>query len=173
MEIIQLTERISMPMTVKLAYFRDNDRCVTRIDPQIMEKLNISPGDNVEICGDQKSYSTCLPLFPKDDGKKIIRIDRFARNHSKIKINSQVRIKKIKLVKAKLVKIQTSLKIPVNDSFISDILENFCVQKNQIINISYFDKKLKIKILETLPKDVAVKIDSNTQFEIKTSNSYH
>ena len=62
---------------------KDNGRNIVRIDPEIMERLNISEGDFISIIGSQNGTDIiCLSLDPTDttsDGK-IIRIDSKIRD---------------------------------------------------------------------------------------------
>ena len=37
--------------------------------------LNASTGDVIEIKGKRRTVAKCLPLYPSDEGKGIIRID--------------------------------------------------------------------------------------------------
>ena len=70
------------------AYSRDVGRGIARIDYDSMDLLNASTGDVIEIRGGVKSKSTrrtvakCLPLYPSDEGKGIIRIDGLVRNNA-------------------------------------------------------------------------------------------
>ena len=47
-----------------------------------MDTLNASTGDVIEIHGKQRTVVKCIPLYPKDEGKRIIRIDSSGRTHS-------------------------------------------------------------------------------------------
>ena len=43
-----------------------------------MDALSASTGDVVEIKGKRKTVAKCLPLYPSDEGKGIIRVDGLA-----------------------------------------------------------------------------------------------
>jgi hypothetical protein len=85
---------------------RDKDRDVVRIDPEIMQILNISEGDLVEITGPNNRISLiCLSLQPSDEinkniernktvDYKIIRIDSKTRDFIGTKIGDNITIRK-------------------------------------------------------------------------------
>ena len=64
-----------IPDLVHEAYTRDEGRGVIRIDKNTMDDMLITSGDVIEIIGMQKAVAKCLPLYPADEGKRIIRID--------------------------------------------------------------------------------------------------
>jgi len=64
-----------LSLKVLEAYTRDVGRGVARIDYDSMDTLNASTGDVIEIKGKRRTVAKCLPLYPSDEGKGIIRID--------------------------------------------------------------------------------------------------
>ncbi|MBW9219943.1 hypothetical protein KKP89_00665, partial [Methanothermococcus sp. SCGC AD-155-N22] len=42
---------------------------MVRVDPEIMEKLDLKPGDVVEIAGKSKAYATVLRGYLEDKGR--------------------------------------------------------------------------------------------------------
>ena len=71
------------PLSLKVleAYTRDVGRGVARIDYDSMDNLGASTGDVIEIKGKRRTVAKCLPLYPSDEGKGIIRIDGLGRNN--------------------------------------------------------------------------------------------
>ena len=71
-------------LTLKVleAYTRDVGRGVARIDYDSMDTLNASTGDVIEIKGKRRKVAKCLPLYPSDEGKGIIRIDGLGSIHT-------------------------------------------------------------------------------------------
>ncbi|HZS73078.1 MAG TPA: hypothetical protein VFA69_01105, partial [Candidatus Nitrosotalea sp.] len=65
----------SVQLKILEAYTRDVGRGVTRIDYESMDALGASTGDILEITGKRRSVARCLPLYPSDEGKGIIRVD--------------------------------------------------------------------------------------------------
>jgi len=77
---------------------KDTGRNIVRIDPEIMQTLNISEGDLVSIFGSQSGTNIiCLSLDPTDttSDRKIIRIDSKVRDFMGSEIGDTVTMKKI------------------------------------------------------------------------------
>ena len=77
---------------------------ITRIDIDLMRKLELERGDIVSIKGDRETYSIVDQGYPADRGEKIIRMDGITRKNAKTGIGEQVNIKKAKIKEAKKVK---------------------------------------------------------------------
>ncbi|MDC8452603.1 MAG: AAA family ATPase, partial [Candidatus Nitrosotalea sp.] len=76
----------SVQLKILEAYTRDVGRGVTRIDYESMDALGASTGDILEITGKRRSVARCLPLYPSDEGKGIIRVDGLGRNNTGVGI---------------------------------------------------------------------------------------
>src|SRR3989337_2599665 len=92
-----------LPLKVLEAYTRDVGRGSARIDYETMDSLKASTGDIIEIRGKRRTVAKCLPLYPSDEGKSIIRIDGLGRNNSGIAIGDTIAVRKIKAVAAEKV----------------------------------------------------------------------
>ena len=73
-----------MNLKVLEAYTRDVGRGVARIDYDAMDDLDASTGDIIEIKGKRKTVAKCLPLYPSDEGREVIRIDGLIRNNANV-----------------------------------------------------------------------------------------
>ena len=116
------------------AYSRDVGRGIARIDYDSMDLLNASTGDVIEIRGGEKSKSTrrtaaqCLPLYPSDEGKRIIRIDGLVRNNTGLAIGDTVVVKKIKAIPAeKVIVAPLEATPPIDERYLADSLESVCI----------------------------------------------
>ena len=87
------------PLKVLEAYTRDVGRGVARIDYDSMDSLSASTGDVIEIRGKRRTVAKCLPLYPSDEGKGIIRVDGLVRNNCRCGHRRYCgRIRKVKAV---------------------------------------------------------------------------
>ena len=91
----------ALSLKVLEAYTRDVGRGVARIDYDSMDTLNASTGDVIEIKGKRRTVAKCLPLYPSDEGKGIIRIDGLGRNNSGIELEIQFQLEKLKQLQLK------------------------------------------------------------------------
>ena len=145
---------------VQEAYTRDIGRGVIRIDKNTMDELMITAGDVVEIFGKQKAVAKCLPLYPADEGKKIIRIDGLIRKNCETQFGNRVFVKKIKFSQAGSVMVMPLEAIPPLDPrYIADALESIPLIPNQYVMVPYFGGRLTFKVVGTIP-EVADKVEA-------------
>src|SRR5437867_6934831 len=77
-----------------------------------MDSLSASTGDVIEIRGKRRTVAKCLPLYPSDEGKGIIRVDGLVRNNAGVAIGDTVVVRKIKAVPAEKVIVAPLESIP-------------------------------------------------------------
>ena len=65
-----------------------------------MDSLSASSSEIIEIKGNGKrrTVAKCLPLYPSDEGKGIIRVDGLIRNNAGVAIGDSILVRKIKVV---------------------------------------------------------------------------
>ena len=73
---------------------RDVGRGIVRLDRETMAKLDVSPGDVVEITGKRTTVGIVWPAYIEDEGKGIIRIDGLLRANAGISIGDIVTVRK-------------------------------------------------------------------------------
>jgi transitional endoplasmic reticulum ATPase len=83
---------------------------IVRIDPSLMQKLELERGDIISIKGDRETHSIVDMAYPADRGEDIIRMDGITRKNSKTGIGEQVEIKKGKIREAKKITIAPAQK---------------------------------------------------------------
>ncbi len=98
-------------LKVNQAYPSDSGRGIARLDPDAMMKLQISPGDVIEIEGKRKTVAKVWRSPKRDWGKSIIRIDHFTRENAGVGVGDVVRIRKTEYEIAKVVVLAPTKKI--------------------------------------------------------------
>lgn len=74
---------------------QDNDRHLARIDPEVMNEMNMNDGDLVHISGESTTkILTCLALLPADTNRGIIRLDPDTRNEIGVKIGNKIFVRR-------------------------------------------------------------------------------
>ena len=161
-------ENITTPLRVLESYTRDVGRGIARIDYSTMDILKASTGDIIEIKGKKRTVAKCLPLYPSDEGKHIIRIDGLGRTNCEIAIGDNVSIKKIIAVAAQKI-IVTALEAipPLDERYLADALESVPVVDGSRVMIPYFGGRLSFQVEKITPEAEAVIIKQQTVFEIK------
>lgn len=150
------------------AYTRDVGRGVIRMDYDMMDVLNCSTGDTIQITGKKITVAKCLPCYPSDEGKGMIRTDGLVRNNAKTNIGETVHIMKTKSVKAESIIVEALESIPPIDAgFVADALESVPVVVGDNVMIPYFGGRLTFKIVNVHPPGAAVIITQKTQVSIK------
>ncbi|MFL6402727.1 MAG: AAA family ATPase, partial [Nitrososphaeraceae archaeon] len=114
----------TLSLKVLEAYTRDVGRGVARIDYDSMDSLSASTGDVIEIKGkDRRTVAKCLPLYPSDEGKGIIKGDGLVRNNAGVAIGDTVVVRKIKAVPAEKVIVAPLEAIPpIDERYLADAL---------------------------------------------------
>ena len=150
-------------MKVLEAYTRDVGRGVVRLDYDAMDSLDASTGDVVEIKGKRGTVGKCLPLYPSDEGKKLLRIDGLTRNNAGVAIGDSVTIRKIKAPPAEKIVVAPLESIPpIDERYLADALESVPVTKGDNIMIPYFGGRLTFQVQGISPPAEAVLITQRT-----------
>jgi len=149
------------------AYTRDVGRVIGRIDYDTMEAMGVSSGDILEIKGKRRSVAKCLPLYPSDEGKGIIRIDGLGRNNIGVAIGDTVTVSKIKTVPAEKIVVAPLESIPpLDERYLTDSLEGIPLIKGDNIMVPYFGGRLTFQVIGLTPPTEAVLVTAKTVFHI-------
>ena len=156
-----------LSLKVLEAYTRDVGRGVARIDYDSMDTLNASTGDVIELKGKRRTVAKCLPLYPSDEGKGIIRIYGLGRNNSGIAIGDAITVKKIKAVQAEKVVVAPLEAIPpIDERYLADALESVPLIKGDNVMVPYFGGRLTFQVIGVTPAADAVLVTQKTSFHI-------
>ncbi|AIG99085.1 AAA family ATPase, CDC48 subfamily [Archaeoglobus fulgidus DSM 8774] len=96
-------DNMEITLKVNQANPSDSGRGIARLDPDTMLKLQISPGDIIEIEGARKTVAKVWRAPKRDWGKNIIRIDRFIRENAGVGVGDVVKVRKVEYQPAKTV----------------------------------------------------------------------
>jgi len=118
-----------------------------------MDSLNTSTGDVVEIGGKRRTVAKCLPLYPSDEGKGIIRVDGLVRNNAGVAIGDTVVVRKIKAVPAEKVIVAPLEAIPpIDEHYLADALESVPLIKGDNVMVPYFGGRLTFQVIGVTPQ---------------------
>ena len=96
-------DKMELSLKVNQAYPSDSGRGIARLDPDAMLKLQISPGDVIEIEGKRKTVAKVWRAPKRDWGKGIIRVDRFIRENAGVGVGDVVKVRKTDFQSARVV----------------------------------------------------------------------
>ena len=175
-------------ITVKVAEAisqKDVGQGVARLDPNVMDDLNIHERELIEIVGERKTAAIVLPS-QTDIGLGVIRIDGLVRKNSGATIGGEVTIKITKATEAKkvvLAPIENNIRVQgdVRGLFAGKVMVQGDIIGSQIraprprmgFN-SIFDelmdytpamKEIKFAVISTNPKDIVI-VGPNTEVQL-------
>jgi transitional endoplasmic reticulum ATPase len=144
-------------------------RGMALVDPKVMEEMDLSTGDVIEISGKKKKSYVLLWSSQRDDqGKKLIRIDGYTRNNIGVGIDDIVSVRKVNVKKAEQVILAPTeeLNIIGLEDYLPELLEGRVVTRGDMIPLNIMGRRIGFAVTSTSPTDAASLIDSNTEFII-------
>jgi len=150
---------------------RDAGRGFARIDPEMQKKLDLHPGDGIEIenpVNRKKTAALIMPGYVEDNGMSIIRIDGTIRSNIRVSIDERVIIRKISVSSAESINL-APLDQPImirDEQVLAQILENRVVMQGDIISFDVMGRVIHLIIKNYSPKARAVQINLNTQISV-------
>jgi transitional endoplasmic reticulum ATPase len=143
-------------------------RGMALVDPKVMEEMDLSTGDVIEISGKKKSYVLLWSSQRDDQGKKLIRIDGYTRNNIGVGIDDIVSVRKVNVKKAEQVILAPTeeLNIVGLEDYLPELLEGRVVTRGDMIPLNIMGRRIGFAVTSTSPTDSASLIDSNTEFII-------
>jgi transitional endoplasmic reticulum ATPase len=144
-------------------------RGMALVDPNVMEEMDLSTGDVIEISGKKKSYVLLWSSQRDDQGKKLIRIDGYTRNNIGVGIDDTVSVRKVNVKKAEQVILAPTeeLNIVGLEDYLPELLEGRVVTRGDMIPINIMGRRIGFAVTSTSPTtDAASLVDINTEFLI-------
>ncbi len=143
-------------------------RGMALVDPKVMEEMDLSTGDVIEISGKKKSYVLLWSSQRDDQGKKLIRIDGYTRNNIGVGIDDIVSVRKVNVKKAEQVILAPTeeLNIVGLEDYLPELLEGRVVTRGDMIPLNIMGRRIGFAVTNTSPTDAASLIDNNTEFII-------
>jgi transitional endoplasmic reticulum ATPase len=146
-------------------------RGIALLDPKVMEELNLSTGDVIEIFGKKKTFALLWSSQPTDYGAGIIRIDGYTRNNIVAGIDDRVTIQKVKDVeKAEQVILTPTEEFNIVglEEHLPELLEGRVITNGDMIPLNIMGRKIGFVITSLSPSSSGASlVDSNsTEFII-------
>jgi len=155
-------------LRVAEAKTRDVGRGIARIDPEVFEEMNLTPGDAILIEGTRKTAAIVMRGYPEDEGKEIIRIDGHIRKNAGVGIDDKVKIKKVQVHPAKEITLAPTepLRIYGGEEYLKNILEGRVITKGDTITINVMGRSIDFVVTSVKPfKDVVI-VTSDTSMKL-------
>ena len=164
---------------------KDVGQGVARLDPNVMDDLDIRERDLIEIVGDRRTAAIALPS-QTDIGLGVIRIDGLVRKNSGATIGGEVTIKKTQATEAKKVVLAPSEnnirvqgdvrglfagKVMVQGDIIGSQIRasrpsmGFNSLFDELMDFTPAMKEIKFAVVSTSPKDIVI-VGPNTEVQL-------
>ena len=156
---------------VKDAYKGDAGRGRIRIDPHLINELNLKTGDVIEISHPVVLKKTAALLYPgklEDKGKNTIRIDSSLRRNIGAALDDIVGIRKIEASLAERITfagLEESVIIRRSEQLVR-MLENRVITKGDILSFNAMGRRIDFIVIDYSPKSDAVRIHLETKIAI-------
>ncbi len=165
------SKRVKKELILKVveAKQRDVGTGWARIDPMIMRRANISPGEIIEIEGRRITAAKAWPGYPEDEGLEIIRMDGLMRKNAGVSIGDRVIVRVVDAKPASLVRLAPADFVASADQgFIGYVRRKLIdkpVVEGNIILVPVLEKPLPFIVVQTKPSGV-VMVTNSTQIQI-------
>ena len=153
------------------AYKGDAGRGRIRMDPDVIDELNLRTGDVIEISHPEVQKKTAALLYPgklEDKGTNIVRIDSSLRRNIGAALDDIVGIRKIEASLAERITfagLEESVIIRRSEQLVK-MLENRVITKGDILSFNAMGRRIDFIVIDYSPKSDAVRIHLDTKITI-------
>src|ERR671911_341817 len=162
-ESIDKKESKLATLKVAEAEQRDVGRKIARVDPEIIERFNITSGDALELISpERKTTVLSWPAKDTDRGKHLIRIDGYIRNRLSVGINDTVDVKKVDTKDAKSITFAPTepLRIVGAEEYLAEYLNGQLMTKGDTIPLNVMGRRVDLVVISTSPSGPVIVNDS-------------
>jgi transitional endoplasmic reticulum ATPase len=152
---------------------RDVGRKIARVDPEIVERLNITTGDALELSSlGRKTTVLSWPAKESDRGKGIIRIDGLIRNRLDVGINDLIEIRPVASKDAKSITFAPTepLRITGGEQYLAEYLNGALMTKGDTIPINVMGRRIDLVVISTNPSGPVI-INDSTEIIVSEESS--
>ena len=155
-------------LKVAEAKSKDAERGIARVDPAVMEVLDITAGDVIQIEGKKRTVAIVWPGYPEDANRGVIRIDGTIRRNAQASIDEKVAIRKVTVKEARKISFAPTepLRIMGGEEFLSQSLEGRAVTRGDVIQINVMGRRIDLMVVSFTPTSEAVLVHRTTEVKI-------
>ena len=160
---------------LKVAELRPSEagRGVARIDPALMDILDLKVGDIIQINGNKKTVSKVLKGEFEDTNRGIIRMDGSTRRNAGTSIDERVDVKKVVAKNAEKITFSPTeqIRLQGGQDYLRQILEARAFSKGDIVSLNIMGNKIDLAVTSFTPAADAVIMSPNTEVKINDKPS--
>ncbi|MFQ5997679.1 MAG: AAA family ATPase, partial [Candidatus Bathyarchaeia archaeon] len=152
--------------TLKVSEAQPNDvgRGIVRLDPKILEQLNLGAGDGIQITGKRTTAALCWPGYREDFETGIIRMDSYLRSNAGVGLDEKVSIEKITVNPAEKVTLAPSepLRIIDGEDYFAELLEGRVVTTGDIVPVGIMGRRVDFWVSNIHPHNESAIVSPST-----------
>jgi transitional endoplasmic reticulum ATPase len=155
-------------LKVAEAKSKDAGRGIARVDPAVMEVLELSPGDVIQIEGKKRTVAIVWPGYAEDANRGLIRIDGTVRRNAETSIDEKVAISKVSVKNALKITFAPTeqLRIMGGEDYLTQALEGRVVTRGDVIEINVMGRRIDLVVISFTPTVDAVIVQRETEVKI-------
>jgi len=151
---------------LRVADARQNDvgRGIARIDLQVMERLDLAPGDVISIEGSSETVALAWPGYMDDAGTGTIRIDGNIRRNSQTSIDEKVTVKRVQPKEAESITFAPTVKLNIGgiERYLAQLLEGRVATRGDVVELSIMGNKIDLVVTGLKPSGTPVMLTDRT-----------
>jgi transitional endoplasmic reticulum ATPase len=163
----------AISLRVAEAEQRDIGRKIARVDPEIIERLNITSGDALELTSlGKKTTVLSWPARSNDKGKALIRIDGYTRNRLDVGINDQIEVKRVESKDAKSITFAPTepLRILGAGEYLAEYLNGQLMTKGDMIPLNVMGRRVDLVVISTSPSGPVI-VNESTKITVSEESA--
>jgi transitional endoplasmic reticulum ATPase len=136
-----------------------------RIDPALMEILNLREGDTVLIEGLGRTAATVMAGDSEDYNRGTIRIDGATRRNAGVGLDEKAAIRKVAIKRARKVTLASTeeVKIVGGDRYLQQVLSGRVLSRGDVLPLNVMGNALEFVVTGYSPTGEAVRVTPDTQ----------
>lgn len=141
---------------------------IARLDPALMDILDIKVGDIIQIDGNKKTVVKTLRGAPEDANRGIIRIDGSTRRNAGTSIDERVNVKKVVAKDATKITFSPTdeLRLKGGEEYLAQAMEGRSFMKGDVLTLNVMGNKIDLVVTSYAPSADAVMMTTGTQVKI-------
>ena len=152
---------------------RDVGRKIARVDPEIIERFNITSGDALELTSlGKKATVLSWPARNNDRGKGLIRIDGYTRNRLDVGINDQIEVRSVESKDAKSITFAPTepLRIVGAEEYLAEYLNGQLMTKGDTIPLNVMGQRVDLVVISTSPSGPVI-VNESTKVTVSEESA--
>ncbi|MDR1405425.1 MAG: CDC48 family AAA ATPase [Candidatus Methanoplasma sp.] len=141
---------------------------IARLDPELMDILELRAGDVIQIDGTKKTVVKVLRGTPEDANRGIIRIDGSTRRNAGTSIDERVGIRKVVSKNAEKITFSPTeeLRLQGGEEYLNKVMEGRAFAKGDVLTLNVMGNKIDLVVTSFSPSGDAVIMAAETSVKI-------